>query len=168
MLSCEKTKPTIKRNLGMNATTAMKRIFVTIALVIVPFLISAQNSIKKATAPNAAILELKNGTEAPLETLAFGKEHILRVKLQGGVQNIDHKMYVTSTNAVIRHIKDDQYSVTPVSDKPVIIMVDIETFEDFPFYQLKQHGKKKKMKKVLTNYPPDKYMVSYVTYNVVH
>ena len=132
----------------------------------VPVMAFAQNSVRKATAPKARIVSITNGSEIPVESLKFGKEHHLKITVDGGVQNIDHKVYVTSTNASVKQLKKDEYLVTPYSDETVNLIVDVETFEDFFFYQMKPKGKNKKMKKVLTTYPPEKYMVSYETFFV--
>lgn len=131
-----------------------------------PLMAAAQNSVKKATAPKARIVSINNGLEVPVESLSFGKEQILKITLDGGVQNINHKVYVTSTNASVKHLKMNEYSVIPLSDEKVDLIVDVETYEDYFFYQMKPKGKNKKMKKVLTTFPPEKYMVSYETFYV--
>lgn len=146
----------------------MKRILTATGLILMfSFHGFAQKNPRKFKAPEAKIVMLENGVEAPVKSLQFGKDSHLRVTLQGGVQNFDYKMYVTSTNAVVKEVSKNEFVVIPVTDnKKVELIVDMELYEDYVFYQLKPRGKKRKLKKTLTTYHPDKYMVSYETYAV--
>jgi len=145
----------------------MKKIsLIWLWVFLIPLGLAAQNSIRKATAPKAKIVSVKDGKEMKMEDFKFGEETLVRITLEGGVQNVEHKTYVTSTNAVVKKVEENVYSVKPVTKEHVNLIVDVEIFEDFFFYQLKPKGKKKKMKKVMVTYPPEKYMVSYETYNV--
>lgn len=134
-------------------------------MLMLPFMGSAQKT-NKFTTPRAKITMVQNGMETSLNGFTYGKTHTIKVELEGGVENVDHKMYVTSRHAVVTSLGNGIYEVTPVSKENVELIVDLQTFEDFQFYEMKPQGKKKKIKKVLSTYPPRKYMVAFERYNV--
>lgn len=113
----------------------------------------------RGEAPKVKLFLVSGDSVSPLTTLPKNKESKIRVKLEGGMQNIKHEMYVTSKNASVK--KDDKnpndYLITPMKDEVCEIIVDVKT--DEPYYHIKG-------KEVAKTYPPKTYMVGYERVNI--
>jgi len=106
-----------------------------------------------------------NDSLVPLTSFASNKESRIKVVLEGGMENVNHSLYVTSKTAVIKKVESskDEYLVTP-QEETCEIIVDVKTYDVYYSVTEKEvNGKKKKEKK---EFPPKTYMIGYEKYPV--
>jgi hypothetical protein len=146
----------------------MRKLFL-LAFIITLVSVSSFGQTKKGSnvgkTPKVSIYKVVKDSLAPLASFASNKETRIKVVLEGGMENVNHSLYVTSKNAVIK--KDpstkDEYLITP-QDETCEIIVDVKTYEVyFSVIEKEVNGKKKKEKK---EYPPKTYMLGYEKYPV--
>jgi hypothetical protein len=149
----------------------MKRIILfTFSILLMQGMVFAQKKNKKCNegcAPKVAIYSIGEDSVKLLTKLYKEKENRIKVVLEGGIENVKHKVFVTSKHAIIR--KDtttkDEYIVIPQSTEECEIIVDVKTFE--PFFSVRDVEKNGKIiKEIVREYPPKTYMVGYQKYEV--
>ncbi|MFN3404710.1 MAG: hypothetical protein ACK40G_11480 [Cytophagaceae bacterium] len=108
--------------------------------------------------PKVAFFTDHGDSLKPLQSMSRGKETLVKVELQGGMERVRHQLFLTSKNAKV--VKNDEginlFTVTPLNDEWVELIVDVKTQEDY-FY-VRNDGKKKE---IIKTYPPKTYMVGY-------
>ncbi|GAL85235.1 hypothetical protein MYP_2464 [Sporocytophaga myxococcoides] len=137
------------------------RTIIILALTFVSLNISAQSRPKEGLAPKANIYLVEGDSENLITYLKKNKENKIKVKLEGGIENVKHTMYVTSKHASIKPDLEveNQYIIVP-KEENVEIIVDIKTEEDYNQIQMvDKNGKQKK--EIVKKLTPKTYMVGY-------
>lgn len=137
------------------------RTIVILALTFISLNVFAQGKPKEGSAPKANIYLVEGDSENLITHLKKNKENKIRVKLEGGIENVKHTMYVTSKHASIKPDPkvENQYIIIP-KEENVEIIVDIKTEEDY--IQVKMVDKNGKQKKeIVKTLTPKTYMVGY-------
>ena len=137
------------------------RTIIILALTFVSLNIFAQGRPKEGAAPKANIYLVEGDSENLITYLKKNKENKIKIKLEGGIENVKHTMYVTSKHASIKPDPkvENQYIIIP-KEENVEIIVDIKIEEDYNQIQMvDKNGKQKK--EVVKTLTPKTYMVGY-------
>jgi hypothetical protein len=137
-----------------------------LALTLVSLNSFAQGRPKEGAAPKATIYLIEGGSENLITHLKRGKENKIRVKLEGGIEQVRHTLYVTSKHASVKPDPEaeNQYIIIP-REENVEIIVDVKTEENYNQVELVDNNGKQK-KKLVKTLTPKTYMVGYESVKV--
>lgn len=142
----------------------MKKYIYIAFIVFLPLAVSAQVKCKSMI---AKVVMIEDGKMIDNVVMKKGEENRIKVITPDCFEKINHEVYVSSRNAIIKRDEENpgEYLVIPQDDEKVQVIVDVETYEEYLYYKKKK--KKNKVKKVISKASPKKYMMVYENFAVM-